>query len=223
KNRSANPVPLYDPLRPTNTWRLNGVDFTFPTNVILPAGGLALVVETPPAAFRAKYSVPAAVPVFGPYAGTLQNSGELLELQRLDFRGTNNYAWVTVDAVRYNDRPPWPASADGAGASLQRLNPAAYGNDPINWTAAMPHIGTDFPAGSAPVISQQPANTQVLQGNSTVFSVNVSGTPQFDYQWQFNGNSITGATSSMLMLSNVAYSQAGTYRVIVLGAAGNVE
>ena len=223
KNRSGAPVALYDPMRPTNTWRINGIDFTFPANVTLPAGGLALVVESLPAAFRARYSVPATVPVFGPYAGSLQDSGELLELQRLDFRGTNNYAWVTLDAVRYNDRPPWPVAADGAGASLQRLNPAAYGNDPINWIGATPHIGTDFIPGGAPVISQQPASAQVLQGNSTVFSVNISGTPPFDYQWQFNGNSITGANNSMLVLSNVAYSQGGAYRVIVMGAAGSVE
>src|SRR6185436_6694598 len=94
---------------------------------------------------------------------------------------------------------------------------------PINWTAATPHIGTDLPSGGPPVISQQPASAQVLQGNSTMFSVNVSGTPPFDYQWQFNGNSITGANSSVLVLANVAYSQAGAYRVIILGAAGNVE
>src|SRR4029079_14390202 len=33
KNRSGASVALYDALRPTNTWRLNGIDFVFPTNV----------------------------------------------------------------------------------------------------------------------------------------------------------------------------------------------
>jgi len=146
----------------------------------------------------------------------LQNSGELLELQRLDFRGTNNFAWVTLDAVRYNDRPPWPAAADGAGASLQRLNASAYGNDPINWIAAAPSRGADFMPGGAPAITQQPASVQVVQGNTVLFSVTATGTPPLDYQWQFNGNSISNANNSMLILSNIAYSQAGSYRVIVL-------
>jgi hypothetical protein len=41
-----------------------------------------------------------------------------------------------VDAVRYNDKPPWPASADGDGPSLQRLDLANYGDDPANWFAS---------------------------------------------------------------------------------------
>src|SRR3989442_3202704 len=33
-------------------------------------------------------------------------------------------------------RSPWPTNADGFGPSLERLNPSAYGNDPINWRAS---------------------------------------------------------------------------------------
>jgi hypothetical protein len=221
KNRTGHPVPLYDSIRPANTWRLNGIDFTFPTNVVLPAGGLALIVETPPADFRAKYSVPAAIPIFGPYSGTLQNSGELLELQRLDYFGPNDFAWVTLDAVRYNDRPPWPAAADGAGASLQRINASAYGNDPVNWAGAIPSRGVDLTPGGAPVITQQPASTEVPQGNTAMFGVSVTGTPPFEYQWQFNGHSITGANSSALTIANAQLSQAGVYRVLVFGSGGS--
>lgn len=49
--------------------------------------------------------------------------------------------YVTVDQVRYNDKPLWPAAADGSGASLQRRAAAAYGNDPANWEAAAPTPG----------------------------------------------------------------------------------
>ena len=44
--------------------------------------------------------------------------------------------YITVDAVRYSDLPPWPVAADGAGASLQRRVAGAYGNDPANWFAS---------------------------------------------------------------------------------------
>jgi len=38
--------------------------------------------------------------------------------------------------VRYNDKEPWPTNADGFGPSLERLDAAAYGTDPINWRAS---------------------------------------------------------------------------------------
>ncbi|MEY2407643.1 MAG: hypothetical protein QOF48_313 [Verrucomicrobiota bacterium] len=223
KNRTGNAVPLYDPTHPTNSWRLNGVDFTFPANITLPAGGLALIVSTTPAAFRSQHSVPANVPVFGPYGGSLQNSGELVELQRLDFRGSNNFAWVTLDAVRYNDRAPWPAAAAGAGASLQRRDQAAYGNDPANWVGATPGPGIELVAGGGPVVTQQPANTDVVQGSTAMFGVNVTGASPFNYQWQFNGNSITGANSAMLTITNAQSANAGVYRLLVFNAAGSAE
>jgi hypothetical protein len=71
----------------------------------------------------------------------LQNSGERLKLQRPAPPDTNGPAFITVDEVRYNDKAPWPPAADGSGASLQRLNVAAYGNDPINWNASAPTPG----------------------------------------------------------------------------------
>jgi hypothetical protein len=43
-NITSNPVPLYDPLNPTNTWKLAAaVDFTFPAGVVLAAGERLLV------------------------------------------------------------------------------------------------------------------------------------------------------------------------------------
>src|SRR6185436_16275590 len=52
QDRTGNPVALYDPAHPSNGWRLNGVDFNFPTNALMPAGGSALIVETMPEDFR---------------------------------------------------------------------------------------------------------------------------------------------------------------------------
>jgi hypothetical protein len=63
---------LYDPLFPTNTWRLNGVGYSFLTNVEVAPNGLLLVVAIDPATFRTRYGVPAGVPIFGPYPGALQ-------------------------------------------------------------------------------------------------------------------------------------------------------
>ena len=40
-----------------------------------------------------------------------------------------------IDEVRYDDAPPWPAGADGSGASLQLLDPGEDNNRIGNWAA----------------------------------------------------------------------------------------
>ncbi|HEX5221315.1 MAG TPA: lamin tail domain-containing protein [Verrucomicrobiae bacterium] len=148
-NLTGSPVALYHATFPTNAWKLSGVDFTFPTNVTLGANGTLLVVATNPAAFRAKYNVPTNVPIFGPYVGQLQNSGENVELQAPDNPNTDIVPYVTMDAVRYNDQSPWPPAADGSGMSLQRVPVNGYGNEPTNWIAAAPTPGRATGSGDS--------------------------------------------------------------------------
>ncbi len=141
KNINGSPEKLYNPTNGLSTWRLNGVDFRFPPNTEIAPNGLVLLVGTDPAAFRARYAVPAEVPVFGPWNGSLQDGGELVELQKpdhadVDTNGVVFVPYITVDAVRYDNRPPWPTNTAGFGPSLERLNASSYGNDPINWRAS---------------------------------------------------------------------------------------
>jgi len=136
------PVKLYDPLAPTNTWKLSGVGYSFPTNVEVAPNGLLLLVASDPATFRTRYGVPVGVPIYGPYSGALQGDGETLSFQRPDQpdfdtnSGTFFIPYIDVDVVRYDDETPWATNADGSGASLERLFASAYGNDPINWRAS---------------------------------------------------------------------------------------
>src|SRR6185436_17459692 len=69
KNISSNAVPLFDAAFPTNTWRVNGLSFSFPTNRTLAPGAFALLVLTNVAAFTNFYSVPPGVQIYGPYLG----------------------------------------------------------------------------------------------------------------------------------------------------------
>jgi hypothetical protein len=161
KNISAGPVPLYHPDHPELTWRLNGIGFSFPPGLQLPAGGILLLVSGDPAVFRAKHGVPAGVPVFGPYPGALQDGGERLQLLRPDGPdigddGQPIVPEIVVDEVRYSNRSPWPLGAAGSGASIERLVSAAYGNDPVNWrvspgapSAGLPNTGNRPPQVSA--------------------------------------------------------------------------
>ena len=218
KNISTNAVALFDT---TNGWRLSGVGFTFPTNVTLDAGRTLLLVATNPATFRARYSIAANVQILGPYPGALQDSGERLELQRPDAAGTNGVPYITVDEVRYNDRAPWPFAADGSGASLQRKNTAAYGNDPANWDAAAPTPGAEFIGGRSPAIVAQPQSRSVFPGQTATFAVSATGPTPLRYQWAFNGSALPDATGASLVLTGVQFAQAGNYSVTVFNQAGS--
>jgi hypothetical protein len=221
KNISPNAVPLFDPANPTNTWKLNGVGYTFPTNFTLAAGKTLLLVGMNPAAFRARNSIAATVEILGPYSGQLQDSGERLELQRPDAPDANGVVFITVEEVRYNDRVPWPFAADGSGASLQRKNSAGYGSDPANWAAARPTPGGELVSDQSPAIVAQPQSRAVSLGQTAAFAVNAIGAAPLSYQWGFNGDAISGAISSNLVLSGAQFANAGNYSVIVFNAAGS--
>jgi hypothetical protein len=222
-------APLFDPAHPANTWRLaEAVNFTFPTNVSVPVGGRVVVAGFDPAdaialaGFRAKFGIPQGVPVFGPYDGKLDNSGERVELYRPDVPDPGVLVSVLVDAVDYRDDAPWPSGADGTGASLRRLNPSQYGNDPVNWTAATPTPGLPAVSGTEPMIVVQPASRSGVASQSASFSVTANGTAPVKYQWRFNGANIDRATNATLTLENLEPAQAGQYSVAVHNPVGTV-
>lgn len=74
--------------------------------------------------------------------------------------------------------------------------------------------------GVKPAITSQPTSQTVISGGTANFNVSASGTAPFTYQWEFNGNNITGATNSSLALANIQTSQAGNYWVVVSNAFG---
>ena len=221
-NRTSSPVPFFDPVNPTNTWQLSGVGFTFPTGVTLDPGGLMLVVATSPAVFRSKYNVPAQVQIFGPVPGHLQHGGERLELRSPDQPETNGAPYFTVDAVRYDNKAPWPSIADGWGAALRRKHPAEYGDDPANWSAVVPAPGLALTSGTVPTILTPPASRSAVAYSDLALSVAAAGSAPLAYQWQYNGGNLAGATNAALVLTNLQMSQAGSYAVWVYNQAGSV-
>ena len=230
RNLSASPVPLYDPAYPANTWRLrDAVDFDFPPDVIVPAGGSLLVVGFDPnaspatlASFRANNFVPSNVPVLGPWSGSLDNQSARVELNRPDVPDTNgSVPYILVERVSYADTAPWPVGADGFGLTLQRVVPAGYGNDPTNWAAAAPTPGADYVRGGvAPVITGQPGSQTCIYGSDVTLAGSATGTAPLRYQWRFNGFNLSGATSASLVLSNFQVGQVGTYSLFVYNNGG---
>jgi len=76
-------------------------------------------------------------------------------------------------------------------------------------------------AAALPVITTQPVSATVTAGGTVSFTVVATGA--VIYQWFFNGNSIGGATSASLTLSNVQAANAGSYFVTVTNAVGSVN
>lgn len=167
-NFSGSSVPFYDPQFPENTWQIGGIGYTFPEGVELANEGLILVVAIDPETFRAKYSVPAGVGIYGPYAGTLSNGGELIRIEEPDepdLDGTVPY--FSNEYVNYKDDEPWPVEADGEGLSLVR-DLFGYMNDPLSWTVGKVSGGTP---GSIEVIDLDIANPVEFVNSFRVESV----------------------------------------------------
>jgi hypothetical protein len=144
----------------------DAVSFTFPPNTTLAPGEFVLVLPFDPQTnavalsnFQAVYFPPPEGRLFGPYSGKLDNAGDSVELVEdrpaitepgPDFGHTPE---VLLDRVNYRDAAPWPAGADGTGASLQRRPLPAYGNEPTNWFASGVTPGGDNRTNALPSVT----------------------------------------------------------------------
>ena len=73
------------------------------------------------------------------------------------------------------------------------------------------------PVGTLPNIAIQPLGVTIAFGADAILSVSASGTPAPAYQWQVNGNAISGATAP-----SYETSVPGSYSVVVTNLAGSV-
>ena len=75
-------------------------------------------------------------------------------------------------------------------------------------------------SSGAPVIVAAPASQTNAVGTAATFNVSANSDLPLSYQWQFNSNSIAGATNTTLTLTNVQLWQSGYYDVVVTNAFG---
>ncbi|MBX3734934.1 MAG: immunoglobulin domain-containing protein [Verrucomicrobiae bacterium] len=66
----------------------------------------------------------------------------------------------------------------------------------------------------------QPQQQTATRGGSAIFTVGVSGSPPFRYQWQKGGSNINGATNFFLRLNDLEPTDAVSYRCVVAGVVG---
>lgn len=142
-NRSAKVVSL-------EKWRLesgaNGVKFEFPAGAMIAPGQYRVIAKNKKA--TATVWALLETELFGDYSGELENKGDTLVLT--DAMG------AVIDQVKFDDRLPWPLSADALGVgeewlpptqrpitkhqykgrSLERLSNDWASSDPANWDAS---------------------------------------------------------------------------------------
>lgn len=73
-----------------------------------------------------------------------------------------------------------------------------------------------------PVITLQPEDARRVAGRNLLLSVAATGGLTLNYQWWFNGSSVTGGNSAELVLNNLTEVQGGNYWCVVSNAAGAV-
>lgn len=82
--------------------------------------------------------------------------------------------------------------------------------------------GSVTPPPSAPTITTQPTDRNVLTGQDATFSVVVSGTAPLSYQWFFSNAPIANAIAAAHTVTNAQATNVGGYFVVITNSAGSV-
>jgi RHS repeat-associated protein len=118
------------------------------------------------------------------------------------------------------------SGSQSATLTISNLSSADAGNYTLVITNIMG--GTNTTAASLTVvppptiISLTPCQT-TLEGTNAVFMVTASSVTPAYYQWQFNGTNIAKATNSILTITGLQFTNAGSYSIIVSNLAGTVS
>jgi pectate lyase len=75
---------------------------------------------------------------------------------------------------------------------------------------------------SAPAITTQPTDRNVVIGQNAVFNVIASGAAPLAYQWYFNNAPIAAAITASLGITNAQTTNAGGYHVVITNSIGSI-
>lgn len=112
----------------------------------------------------------------------------------------------------------------GATSDSLTINPAALGDagdyDVLvtNGCSQVASAVATLVVGEGPMINTQPTPQAVCDGGSVTFTVDVTGSPT--YQWRKNGADIPGETNASLTLNPATTGDAGDYDVVATNGCG---
>ena len=99
--------------------------------------------------------------------------------------------------------------------SVQPANAGTYSVTVTNAYGSTTSSNAALIVNIPPSITTQPASQTMAAGYNATFSVMAVGDPTLNYQWQFNGVIISGATTTSLTVANVQLANEGSYSVTV--------
>ena len=130
----------------TNVSFTDGIDFSFvgAAITVLPPGERVLVVRDQ-AAFEHRYGLGVSSLIAGEFANDSGLSGSGEQIILMGFGGD-------IRNFTYNDKYPWPETADGDGPSLVLIAPISNPNhdDAVNWRASVDAAGSAGSSDAAP-------------------------------------------------------------------------
>jgi hypothetical protein len=130
-----------------------------------------------------------------------------------------SYQWF------FNDTNVLPGAA-GATLSLSQVQPSQagfYSVQASNLVGSVTSSRAKLTVIQPPIITNQPQNLVVLQGQPAVFTVAADGPGPLSYQWMANCvRPISGATTSTFRLKNTSATDSGSYCVTVSNVFGTV-
>lgn len=174
----------------------DGIEFDFTGSAVtsLQPGAYVLVVSNQEA-FEARYGT--GLPVAGQYSGKLSNGGETVVL-------SDAFGEIVL-SLSYSDDPPWPASVDGDGPSLEIIDTEGDYNDPANWYASTIEHGTPGAANSPrPVTGDLDGDGQVGASDLDIVRANWGSTvaPGDLAHGDANGDGKVGAADLDIIRAN---------------------
>lgn len=209
-------------------WRFNGA-------LIPGVVASSLVLNNFQSSNAGIYSVVAMTPVGSAFAYTsvdLRAQPTILRQPQDLVASANTPAvfWVVADGTpdlsyqwRTNDvNVPGATGPSLTIPSVQPSDVVAYRVVITNIYGAITSQPATIQIVSPPSIVTQPVGTNVIIGQSAIFSVTTAGTGPLRYQWRFNGANITDATNAILTLNNLQLTQSGNYTVRVTNLIGSV-
>jgi hypothetical protein len=106
-------------------------------------------------------------------------------------------------------------------ASARPSDAGAYTVEVYNGAGFATSNAATLSVAEAGVVTAEPMSESIATGATASFSVTATGTG-LDFQWQFDGLAIPGATSSSYTLANAGPGASGTFTVVISSSAGVV-
>jgi alpha-tubulin suppressor-like RCC1 family protein len=118
------------------------------------------------------------------------------------------------------------AGATAPSYSLDAISSANNGNYTVSITTDYGNVTSQVASLTVgefvPTIVTQPVGGTVINGRAANFNVTPTGTAPLSCQWYFNGNPISGATSTNYGMASVTSANGGDYTVVVTNLYGGV-